>query len=159
MMILPLAKISILMHIVMWLWILVALGLVLIVLMQKGRGGGVGAAFGGMGASSLMGSKTGDFFTWVTVGLVALFLLLAIFMGKFLKPQDENLLGPMEPPAGQINQQAQEQDSAEPATGQDVPAEPGNPPEEIPVDSQEVTGQAEEMNEQPAPETVPEPTK
>ena len=83
---LVLAKIPIFMHIIMVLWAFIALCLILVVLLQKGRGGGVGAAFGGAGASSLLGTKTGDFLTWVTIGMVALFLVMAVLMDKFLKP-------------------------------------------------------------------------
>ena len=60
--------------------------LILVILIQKGRGGGLSAAFGGAGASSILGSKTGDFLTWVTIILVGLFLLLAVVMGKSYRP-------------------------------------------------------------------------
>ena len=40
-------------------------------------------AFGGVGGHSAFGTKTGDFLTWVTVGLVVVFLSLAI-AGNFL---------------------------------------------------------------------------
>ena len=82
-----LAKIPFFMHVVMWIWIAVAFCLILIVLLQKGKGGGVGSMFGGAGASSLLGTKTGDFLTWVTISMVALFLVLAVLMDKYLKPQ------------------------------------------------------------------------
>ena len=59
------------------LFIVICVLLIIVVLLQKGRGGGLGAAFGGMG-SSAFGTKIGDVFTWVTIVLVALFLLLAI---------------------------------------------------------------------------------
>jgi len=81
---LPLA--SILGNLVVVLFVLVCVALILIVLLQKGRGGGIGAAFGGGGAGSLLGTKTGDFLTWVTICLVAFFLVLAVLMGKFMKP-------------------------------------------------------------------------
>jgi preprotein translocase subunit SecG len=35
----------------------------------------------------LLGSKTGDFLTWVTIVLVAVFLTLAVLMGRFYRPQ------------------------------------------------------------------------
>ena len=40
---------------------------------------------GGAGGG-LLGSKTGDFLTWITVAMVGLFLLLTIAMAKFYKP-------------------------------------------------------------------------
>jgi preprotein translocase subunit SecG len=58
------------------LFIVVCILLIIVVLLQKGRGGGLGAAFGGA-ATSAFGTKTGDVFTWVTIVLTGLFLLLA----------------------------------------------------------------------------------
>lgn len=52
--------------------------LILVVLIQKGRGGGLSGAFGGVGGHSAFGAKTGDVFTWITVGLAGAFLLLAV---------------------------------------------------------------------------------
>ncbi len=86
-MILPLAVIPPIMKIVAVVWVIVAVVLVLLVLIQKGRGGGLSGAFGGAGgANSLMGTKTGDFLTWVTIGLVVVFLFLAVIMAKYYKP-------------------------------------------------------------------------
>lgn len=59
------------------LFVIICVLLIIVVLLQKGRGGGLGAAFGGAG-SSAFGTKTGDVFTWVTIVLTALFLLLAV---------------------------------------------------------------------------------
>lgn len=59
-------------------FLLVCFLLIVVVLLQKGRGGGLSGAFGGAGGHSAFGAKTGDFFTWLTVGLAGLFLLLAI---------------------------------------------------------------------------------
>ena len=59
------------------LFIVICILLIGVVLLQKGRGGGLGAAFGGAG-SSAFGARTGDVFTWVTIVLVTLFLVLAV---------------------------------------------------------------------------------
>lgn len=61
----------------------VSLLLVGLILLQKNRGAGLSGAFGGVGGHSAFGTKTGDFLTWVTVGLVAIFLLLNI-AGNFV---------------------------------------------------------------------------
>jgi preprotein translocase subunit SecG len=74
------------MNLVAVLFVLVCLLLVLIVLMQKGRGGGLSGAFAGGMASGLLGSKTGDFLTWVTVVCVSIFLLLAVLMARYYRP-------------------------------------------------------------------------
>jgi preprotein translocase subunit SecG len=100
-MIFPLAAVPFIMRIVGVLWVLIGLALILMVLIQKGKGGGLGAAFGG-GAGSLLGTKTTDFFTKVTIGLVLLFLVLAVIMVKFYKPiSSEDLSQPTMPAAAQ----------------------------------------------------------
>lgn len=65
------------------LLLLVCFLLIVVVLLQKGRGGGLAGAFGGAGGHSAFGAKTGDFFTWLTVCLAGLFLLLAV-MNNFI---------------------------------------------------------------------------
>ena len=83
---LPLLAVGILMKFVAVLFVMVSVVLILVILIQKGRGGGLSGAFGGGMASGLLGSKTGDFLTWVTIGLVAVFLGLAVLMAKFYRP-------------------------------------------------------------------------
>ena len=68
------------------IFIFCAVALILIILVQKGKGGGLSAAFGGGMAGGILGSKTGDFLTWVTIVLVGIFLTLAVVMAKFYKP-------------------------------------------------------------------------
>jgi preprotein translocase subunit SecG len=68
------------------LFVICCLALILIILVQKGRGGGVSSAFGGGGGGGLLGSKTGDFLTWVTIVLVGVFLSLAVLLAKYYKP-------------------------------------------------------------------------
>ena len=82
------------------LFIIVCILLILVVLLQKGRGGGLGAAFGGAG-SSAFGTRTGDVFTWVTIVLTALFLLLAIFSTIVHRPERGTItIGGFAPPPG-----------------------------------------------------------
>lgn len=68
------------------LFIVICVLLIIVVLLQKGRGGGLGAAFGGAG-SSAFGTRTGDVFTWVTIVLTSLFLLMACIITLVLRPQ------------------------------------------------------------------------
>jgi preprotein translocase subunit SecG len=82
----PVLAVSFIMKIVAVLFFVCAAALILIILVQKGRGGGLSAAFGGGIASGILGSKTGDFLTWVTIVLVGVFLSLAVVMAKFYKP-------------------------------------------------------------------------
>ncbi len=64
--------------------------LMLVILLQKGRGEGLSGAFGGGGGSSAFGTKTGDMFTWITVCLAAVFLLLACVGIFVFEPTDPN---------------------------------------------------------------------
>jgi preprotein translocase subunit SecG len=82
----PMLAVSFFMNLVAIVFVICAAALMLIILIQKGRGGGLGAAFGGSLASGILGSKTGDFLTWVTIAMVSVFLTLAVVMAKFYKP-------------------------------------------------------------------------
>ncbi|MCX5646420.1 MAG: preprotein translocase subunit SecG [Phycisphaerae bacterium] len=97
--VLPLLAVGILMKFAAVLFVLVSLILILVVLMQKGRGGGLSGAFGGGMASGLLGSKTGDFLTWVTIVLVSVFLVLAVVMARYYRPPVK--FGQALPPASQ----------------------------------------------------------
>ena len=152
MVMLPLAKVSVLWMLVMLVWLLIAVGLILIVLIQKGRGGGLSSAFGGGGANSLLGTKTGDFLTWVTISLVALFLIIAVVMGKFMRPQESNSLtiptltqeaATTETPAADLAQQAQQ-------TADQATAEAQQAVENAAAQTENAADTAAETTEQPA---------
>ncbi len=81
------------------LFIIVCVLLIVVVLLQKGRGGGLGAAFGGA-ASSAFGTRIGDVFTWVTMVLVGLFLLLAVGTTMFFRPERKQVDTPVLTPGG-----------------------------------------------------------
>ncbi len=84
----PLLAMGFVLKVVAVLFVVCCVALILIILIQKGRGGGLSAAFGGGMAGGILGSKTGDFLTWVTIVLVGMFLTLAVVMAKFYKPSD-----------------------------------------------------------------------
>lgn len=89
------------------LFLIVCFLLIVVILLQKGRGGGLSAAFGGMGQSAF-GTKTGDVFTWVTIVLTALFLLLAVGSTLVFRPRAGIVVAPQfQPPAGPINESTQ----------------------------------------------------
>ncbi len=52
--------------------------LILLVLIQQGRGGGLSGAFGGMGGQSAFGTRAGDVFTRITIGVASVWILLCI---------------------------------------------------------------------------------
>ena len=71
---------------VAFLFVVVCILLILIILLQKGRGGGLSGAFGGVGGHSAFGAKTGDVFTWITVGLTFFFILIAVIGNWVYRP-------------------------------------------------------------------------
>jgi preprotein translocase subunit SecG len=84
---LPLA-VGMVLNLLMVLWLAIALLLIMIVLIQKAKGGGLSSAFGGMGASSLLGTKTGDVLTWVTISLAVVFLAMGAVLVKYYRPSE-----------------------------------------------------------------------
>jgi len=68
------------------LFLLCSVVLILVVLIQKGKGGGLSSAFGGAMASGILGSKTGDVLTWITIGVVSFFIVVALALGKWWRP-------------------------------------------------------------------------
>ncbi len=85
-------------------FLIICVLLIIVVLLQRGRGGGLGAAFGGAG-SSAFGTRTGDVFTWVTIVLTALFLLLAIGTAVAYRPDLGQVATPVfDPPRQAISE-------------------------------------------------------
>jgi preprotein translocase subunit SecG len=97
-----LAAVPGIMKLVMGIWVFAAIVLIFIVLIQKGKGGGLGAAFGGVG-SSLLGTKTGDFLTWVTICFVAAWLLLSIVAAKWFRPSVSEYLQSRQAPVAPVS--------------------------------------------------------
>jgi len=84
-------------------FLIVCVLLVIVVLLQRGRGGGMGGILGG-GGQTAFGTRTGDVFTWVTIVLVAFFLLLATGTTCILRPERATLRPPrFVPPGGAID--------------------------------------------------------
>lgn len=59
--------------------------LVLLVLVQRGRGGGLTGALGGAGGQSAFGTKAGDLFTRITIGVATVWIFLCAASVYFLK--------------------------------------------------------------------------
>jgi preprotein translocase subunit SecG len=57
---------------------LTSLFLILLILIQRGKGGGLAGAFGGLGGQSAFGTKAGDTFTRITIGVAAAWILLCM---------------------------------------------------------------------------------
>lgn len=63
--------------------------MILLVLIQRGRGGGLAGAFGGMGGQSAFGTRAGDIFTKITVGVAVVWVLAAGLLGISMRSRAE----------------------------------------------------------------------
>ena len=63
---------------------LLSVFLILVILVQRGRGGGLTGALGGMGGQSAFGTKAGDLFTRITIGVAFLWVLLSMLSLRVL---------------------------------------------------------------------------
>jgi preprotein translocase subunit SecG len=64
-----------------------------VILIQRGKGGGLAGAFGGVGGSSAFGTKAGDVFTRITVGIAIAWILLAMLMVVLTNRRNESAWG------------------------------------------------------------------
>jgi len=94
--------------IITFLFVAICFLLIVVILLQKGRGGGLAGAFGGAGGHRAFGTKTGDVFTWITVALAAMFVIVAI-IGNFTM----------------VPEKAAEQETPVVAPADAMPGEPG----------------------------------
>ncbi|MFM7107233.1 MAG: preprotein translocase subunit SecG [Planctomycetaceae bacterium] len=104
--------------------VLTALFLILLVLIQRGRGGGLTGALGGAGGQSAFGTKAGDVFTRITVGVAAFWIGLCILALNVLQPPS-----PVDAGLGRNAPMAIEPQT-QPTGGQQAPAggAPATPP-------------------------------
>ena len=58
--------------------------LILVILVQRGRGGGLSGALGGMGGQSAFGTKAGDAFTKITIGISIAWIVMCIITSLVL---------------------------------------------------------------------------
>lgn len=117
-------------------FIIICILLIVIVLLQKGKGGGLSAAFGGAGGQTAFGGKTGDVFTWATIVIVGIFLLMAMFLTMKYTPVLENAEPMGAPPLGAAQPQLPGPGASD--TGPETDAQPSWPgPGEAPTGADE----------------------
>ena len=112
--------------------LLTAVFLIVLVLIQRGKGGGLAGAFGGMGGQSAFGTKAGDLFTKVTIGVATFWIILCIVMVKVLGVGGG---GPLEPGDGRrrghearLQRPRPRPRSSRPARRREAPAAPAKTP-------------------------------
>ena len=117
-------------NLLMVVLMLTALFLIVLVLIQRGKGGGLAGAFGGMGGQSAFGTKAGDLFTRITIGVASFWIILCLVMVWMLGGRQGVLSQEMggaadTPPAAAAPAATEKQ----PAGAQDkAPAAPANAP-------------------------------
>ncbi len=112
-----------LVSLLMILLLLTAVFLIVLVLIQRGKGGGLAGAFGGMGGQSAFGTKAGDLFTRITIGVAGFWIILCIIA---VKAMGISSAGPL---SEELGGEAQRKPGVSaPAPGESQPA--GRPAEE-----------------------------
>lgn len=109
--------------ILMLLLVLTAVFLILLVLIQRGKGGGLSGAFGGMGGQSAFGTKAGDTFTKITIGVSSFWIVLCLITVAVLSTT-QNKIQPngSTAPAAQTEGQAAPDANPEAGDGENAPA-------------------------------------
>jgi preprotein translocase subunit SecG len=105
-----------------FLLVFMAFFLIALVLIQRGRGGGLAGAFGGAGGQSAFGTKAGDVFTRITVGVAACWILLCILAINVLGTSSSRIA----PNLGGATQQKVPSDIPETPPSSDKPAAPSD---------------------------------
>ncbi len=140
-----------------FVFVAISVLLIGIILLQKNRGGGLSGAFGGVGGHTAFGTKTGDFLTWVTVGMISAFMLVAIAANYAFQPEPSETLAPTVSPGGPSGQSVQIPIS--PAEDGVMPVQPiARPPAEGAAAGQEQLPPATPPADEPsadAPSTPP----
>ena len=122
--------------------VLLTLFLIGIILIQRGKGGGLAGAFGGMGGSSAFGTKTGDVFTKITVGVAIAWILLSMLMVVLTNRRNRSAWGDDAPTSltkelDALTNKSKTKDKANAKTIDDVltPSKtPGTVDRQIPID-------------------------
>lgn len=60
--------------------------MIFLILIQRGKGGGLIGALGGGGGASPFGSRAGDMFTKITLGVAAVWFILAMVQIVIMQP-------------------------------------------------------------------------
>lgn len=128
--------------------VLSSLFLILLVLIQRGRGGGLAGALGGAGGQSAFGTKAGDVFTKITIGVAAFWILLCILALNLLGRQ-QSLFNDSLGTAAPISTGNTPLDgvTTPPAAGVEAPAAP---PAVAPSDTAPVESEAPAASSPPA---------
>lgn len=113
---------------------LTSLFLILLILIQRGRGGGLAGALGGMGGQSAFGTKAGDLFTRITIGVAAFWILLSVAAIAVLN-KSHSVFGEANSSAFSTGDAEKEQSKLDSKLGPDAKGTPGSPATSATFDS------------------------
>ena len=117
--------VQILLNLLCFILLILAVFLILLILIQRGKGGGLAGAFGGMGGQSAFGTKAGDTFTRITIGVASVWIILCFFTVWLAN----NALSGGNKSRIQIEQPAEEPKAEQPAD-ENQTAQPAEPAEQ-----------------------------
>ena len=118
---------TVIIYLVEFLLFVLPLFLILLILIQRGKGGGLAGAFGGMGGQSAFGTKAGDLFTRITIGVAAVWIVLCVFSVWYFRLCGFSWTGPLSVPPRINRSRATRRLPAAPASGSSGPAAPSGP--------------------------------
>ncbi|QDV22671.1 preprotein translocase subunit SecG [Aureliella helgolandensis] len=140
-----------------------SLFLVMLVLVQRGRGGGLTGALGGPGGQSAFGTKAGDLFTRITIGVAVVWISLCVGAVYFLKDRalpstglndseviNSSDLGSTPPAAGGATEPP-------PVSGSTPPPAAETPEVETAAPAASTTSESQPADGEAAPETPAQP--
>ena len=114
--------------------------LILLVLIQRGRGGGLAGALGGMGGQSAFGTKAGDLFTKITIGVATFWILLCILSINVLGTQQSLFSTDLGAAAPESMEGLGTTEAIPPELGQEPGQELGSDSTENPTDTKTSNG-------------------
>ena len=125
---------------------------IVLVMLQRGKGGGLAGALGGMGGQSAFGTKAGDLFTKITVGVASFWILISIFTAIYAPHLSGDQIGTPQ------NINVQQNPGPTPET-----SAPGTPADSGAGKAEKSNGKAEKSPDKsatpsPTPPAVPTPT-
>jgi preprotein translocase subunit SecG len=135
-------------------FLFVGLLMIFVILLQRGRGGGLAGAFGGAGGQSAFGTKAGDVFTRITIGIAIVWVGLAVATGYAMSYESGNTRFPGKPDSNE----AATEGAAEAKGGgpvKDNPFEAGSQEKTPSKGATKTTGTTEKSSPAPAGKSVP----
>lgn len=108
--------------------------LILVVMVQRGKGGGLAGALGGMGGQSAFGTKAGDLFTRITIGVAAVWIVVSMVAVKLYATGGGVLSDQMGSATVTVPAPATESGAGGAAPAEKAPAEKATAAEKAPVE-------------------------